>query len=393
MLSECRISYLRKAALIILSLAACSTLGLRPVKAQIYIATQLPISTSGTFPAQMHDDGNGNTYIVGGTLISFSGGAVQRSFRWDNVSNTMTLLPQIDRSGTDTMVAFGVNVMGNSVGITYLNIDDATENGLMWTGLTSTPTDLPPFASAGYYSEAFGINASNLMVGNSNQNMVSPYDYHGIEWSISGGNVQRTDIGLLMGGYYSLLFAVNDSGVACGSGGTNVGNMAGQHALTFSSGTLTDLGTLGGRNSAGSAINSKGEVVGKADLVGVSDSTSMTPAGPEHAFIWLPTGDTNYGLGSGMHDLGTIPGYDSYEAISKNDSGQVTGRAYNSSNTASPQYGGFVWDSVNGMRDINAIAPVSGIQLSDVINNNLNWLASVGDDGMGHRYVYMFQPH
>ena len=57
--------------------------------------------------------------------------------------------------------------------------------------------------------------------------------------------------------------------------------------------TMTDLGTLGGAFSQGSAINAQGQVAGYAD----------TASGSHHAFRWTASG--------GMQDLGTLGGTNS----------------------------------------------------------------------------------
>ncbi len=109
--------------------------------------------------------------------------------------------------------------------------------------------------------------------------------------------------------------------------------------------TITDLGTLeGGSHVEPFDVNSKGEVVG---LAIISD-------GNRRAFLWLPAAD--YGLSTGMHDLGTLTvGDDSY-ATGINDAGQVVGR----SGDAFGRFGStitraFIWDSVHGMQDLGSL--------------------------------------
>src|SRR5205814_376104 len=73
----------------------------------------------------------------------------------------------------------------------------------------------------------------------------------------------------------------------------------------YSSGSMMDLGTLGGSHSVGTSINASGQVTGKATIAGDS---------AQHAFL--------YSSGS-MTDLGTLGG--SSVGTSINASGQVTG--------------------------------------------------------------------
>jgi len=78
---------------------------------------------------------------------------------------------------------------------------------------------------------------------------------------------------------------------------------------------LTDLGTLGGLESRGYAINGRGQAVGAADIA----------AAPSvgHAFLWLPDGDL--GLAAGMHDLG-VTGTAASVGYDINDFGHIAGQ-------------------------------------------------------------------
>ena len=82
--------------------------------------------------------------------------------------------------------------------------------------------------------------------------------------------------------------AINDSGQVVGQG-RNANSQ--NHAFLYSSGTITDLGTLGGSYSVPSAINTGGQVVGWADTAG--------NAGLRGFFL--------YSNGT-MKDLGTLGG-------------------------------------------------------------------------------------
>jgi probable HAF family extracellular repeat protein len=88
---------------------------------------------------------------------------------------------------------------------------------------------------------------------------------------------------------------INGSGQIAGSNGS--------HAILYSRGMITDLGTLGGRNSYGNAINDSGQVAGTSYI---ANNTNL------HAFLYS---------GGRMIDLGTL-GEDSY-ANAINSSGQV----------------------------------------------------------------------
>lgn len=89
---------------------------------------------------------------------------------------------------------------------------------------------------------------------------------------------------------------------------TVAGSGAFDHASLWQSGSLTDVGTLGGSNSYGRAINAAG------DLAGVSYLADEVTT---HAFL------RRAGV---LHDLGTLGGTNS-EASAINDVGQIAGFA------------------------------------------------------------------
>jgi probable HAF family extracellular repeat protein len=77
---------------------------------------------------------------------------------------------------------------------------------------------------------------------------------------------------------------------------------------------VIDLGTLGGTNSWASSINDSGQIVGQA----------YTSSDYRHACLFDPTG------GGANIDLGTLSGYQFSSTGSINDSGQIVGEAWNS---------------------------------------------------------------
>jgi probable HAF family extracellular repeat protein len=137
-------------------------------------------------------------------------------------------------------------------------------------------------------------------------------------------------------------------------------------------GGLTNLGDFPGGNdrSEGFDINTFGEVVGR----------SWTADGAR-AFLWRPTvANSSDGTLTGFGDLPT--GFADSIALAVNDVGQVVGNLED-------EYHGFVWDSLNGLRDINDyLDPVTGtdwiVRRATGINNRGQIIAEGVRGGVFH---------
>jgi probable HAF family extracellular repeat protein len=173
-------------------------------------------------------------------------------------------------------------------------------------------------SSTGFVSEAFGLNASGQVVGDSV--LSNGTDLHAFR--TGPGGTPMNDLGAFSGtGFISQGFGINASGQVVGYSGLSNGtdNLA---FRTSPNGTITsgsNLGVLpGGSFSFGQGINASGQVVGYGD--------TTTPSGTQtHAFRTTSTGGLN-----APSDLGVLSGMTGSQAFGINQSGQAVGNSFNS---------------------------------------------------------------
>ncbi len=122
----------------------------------------------------------------------------------------------------------------------------------------------------------------------------------------SSGTMQ--DLGTL-GGTAACATAINDSGQVAGWAYASNGH---ENAFLDSGGVMQNLGTMGGTASVACGINNAGQVVGYT-----TDSS-----GYAHAFLYS---------GGSMQSLGSLSGYPNSYACAINNSGQIAGYCKNSS--------------------------------------------------------------
>ena len=209
----------------------------------------------------------------------------------------------------------------------------------------------------GTETTALGINSHGLVVGQSYFSV----GYHAVSWT-SG---KPTDLGTLPGGVLSWANAVNASGLIVGAAdGTNVG----PEAVLWSSAGPQGLGFLtGGSYSDAFGINRVGQVVGFSDL----------PGGGYHGFIWSKV--------TGMQDLGTLPGGGGSSASAINDSGQVAG----GSDCGPACQHAVLWSSGKGSILDLGVLPGASYSSAYGINNHG---AVVGSSGYSADHAFVWTP-
>lgn len=141
--------------------------------------------------------------------------------------------------------------------------------------------------------------------------------FEATEWGPANGEIHA--LPPLAGDEDSAATAINGKGQVVGiSGecGDAVGAYSAKHAVMWQNAQPIYLGGLGGHGwNTPMAINNLGQVAGFADLPGDTSTGSLIPN--FHAFLWTQD--------SGMRDLGTLPNQTYSEATGINDSGQVVG--------------------------------------------------------------------
>ena len=202
-----------------------------------------------------------------------------------------------------------------------------------------------PIKAFGLYSNGHAVNSSGQVAGQfTNASLHSHAFLSGVQ-----GTGSLKDLGSL-GGDFSYGLGVNTSGQVVGTSLLSFGNV--DHAFLSgpNGGVLKDLGTLGGAYSYGDGVNDSGQVSGTSDIA------ATTPQGYSisHAFLSGPNGGP-------LTDLGTLGG--SYSNGRKvNSHGQVTGSAA----TATGAVHAFL-SGPNGARPLQDLGALDGV-------------ASVGDD-------------
>src|SRR3972149_6488358 len=214
----------------------------------------------------------------------------------------------------------GLNAGGQVAGASYTT-DDAAYHTFLWTpttpnGASGTTTDLGTLG--GTHSFGNGLNASGQVAGESFT--TGDAATHPFLWkpTTPGGATGTMHDLLTLGGTNSYGYGINAAGQVTGASDRTGDSRT--HAflwkpsmLNGTSGTMVNLGSLGGTESNGSAINASGQVAG---------SSLTTADAAYHAFLWKPT--TPNGTSGTMYDLGTLGGTESFGSAI-NASGQGAG--------------------------------------------------------------------
>lgn len=275
-----------------------------------------------------------------GLAINAAGNVVgQTNFESGNPSlhafmtNDTGAMIDLKTLGGTTSYGYGINAAGQVVGSAQVSDQAGGSYHAFITDSNGKLIDLDTLGNntnnATHSQTAYGINAAGKVAGAGAAFFASAINNN--HAFITDANGTMIDLGTLApdDSGSSTGFAINDSGQVAGVANTS---QSGQyHAfITESNGqNMADLGTLGGTNSSGRAINVHGQVVGSAQTTG----------GQKHAFVT----DIN----RNMTDLGTMGGSES-EAMAINDNGIIVGKYSLNGDRA------FVTDTAGQMTDLTA---------------------------------------
>jgi probable HAF family extracellular repeat protein len=245
---------------ITIALAACCALGVSSANAQMYNLTDLGVLSGQkeSAPAAINQNGQ-----VAGT----SG---ESAFRY-SMEGKVPMEDVARHSTKGIHRGFGINGAGLVVGDSTFG-KDISRAAVFNNGSTR---DLGTLKGGGDFSRANDINAAGQVVGFSSEKPDQAYGRAFIVSLFDRGGM--TDLGTL-GGSYAQAWGINDSGFVTGNSQIK-SDFGATHAFIWGrKGGMLDLGTLAGDFSYGTSINVNNQVVGYSTIDKYNDRV--------HAFLY-----------------------------------------------------------------------------------------------------------
>lgn len=283
-------------------------------------AAQYALTDLGTLDGVAGHSSAGNGINAIGQVVGWSDSSAgyRHAFCWTPSAPNAThgTLVDFGTLGGNTSIAYSINAYGRVVGQSQTGAVDSSGNPIIHGFLTESnlPIQVPYddlYTLGGDNSAAFSISDGVLVAGTAQD---ATNNYAACLWQ--GGNT--LDLGPLTGTVYNnSQFATADRGNGINAIGQIVGaaNIGGgvMHAFLYN-GAMIDLTPSLSGNSAACAINASGLIAG---------GYYGAPDGFEHAFLWTPS--TPNGASGSLADLGTLGGFSAAYAI--NTFGQVVGES------------------------------------------------------------------
>lgn len=204
--------------------------------------------------------------------------------------------------------------------------------------------------------------------------------FRAVIWERGRDHMEIEELPLIPGDTSSAATAINNRGQVVGISGIcdqAVGRHTARHAVLWEKGKVIDIGNIGGDTwNTPTAINQQGDVVGFASMPGSDPDNPIL-----HAFLWTKHG--------GIRDLGTLPGDTSSQAAGINERGQVVGFSSGAGGIRA-----FLWE--NGvMNDLNTlIAPgyTAHLEIAGDINDSGEITGRAFDSSTGERPAFLATP-
>lgn len=339
-----------------------------------------------------------------GQVVGFSATADRQShgFLWDEVNGMTDLTDLLDDSlqWDQIQSAIAINNYEQIVGRAHRKPlpDDPRYIRVMgpyflWDSETGF-VELTAFESPG-----LGLTGDTVRAVNDNMQVVGttmiprpletppvfpgiPVDRHASLWDSING---ITDLGTL-GGRNSFAYNINESGIVVGASATGLlyeNDRAEAHAFLWDSDNgMIDLGTLSDNDSSAWAINNFNKVVG-ASAVGVLGGSPSKMTTINHAFVWtyeegmVDIHDSSYlsSIALGINDADQVVGIVSNEMFVRHLGGGLGFIGTICPPSGCPQnQSAFLWDQRYGMIDLNDLlgedSPWDYLESAKAINNN-----------------------
>ena len=238
---------------------------------------------------------------------------VSHAFQWQKGTITdLGVLPEGQNSSTAWISDTGLIAGQSQNGVVDPLVPGFPEiRATMWTK-DGQIVDLGTLG--GNESSGFSVNNRGQVVGIATNTIPNPFSFLATQlraflWQ--HGTMQ--DLGTLGTGNNAWALFVNERGQVAGFSDTSANpgplGVPPVDPFLWESGTMLDLGTLGGTSGSPFGLNNRGQVVGTSDLGG--DFAT-------HPFVWTKPGP--------MQDLGTFGGDNGF-AAHINDAGEIAGSA------------------------------------------------------------------
>lgn len=285
----------------LIALAACCAIGISSAGAQTYSLVDL-----GFLPNKQEDVSTAAAMNNLGEVTGTSGGAV---FRYSK-----EIMEEIGQNPYGLSRGFGINDSGQVVGDSTFDKAGSYSRAALFSN--GSVRDLGTLRGGGLFSRANGINASGKVVGFTSETLDGNYgrafivDTKAQLGSRLGLSKRMADLGTL-GGQYAQAWGINDSGFVTGNSQTK-SDVGATHAFIWHTKTgMLDLGTLAGDFSYGTFINANNNVVGYSTIDKENDRVHAFLHYGEKMQEMLDLGslggasiqsDRSYALGINIHD-------------------------------------------------------------------------------------------